>query len=157
MSKSLARVSAALRAAGMTDAPLEMGAPTATVQQAAQAAGCLPDQIAKSVIFTDCAASTAYLFITAGSRQVDLPRASALAGVPLLRADAQFIRAQTGFAIGGVAPIGHLHPPRSYFDRRLLDFAIVWAAAGTPQHIFAIPPADLLRISAALLADFTAP
>jgi prolyl-tRNA editing enzyme YbaK/EbsC (Cys-tRNA(Pro) deacylase) len=82
-------------------------------------------------------------------------KASVLAGEALGKADADLVRAQTGFVIGGVAPVGHLHPIRAWFDPRLLDFDVVWAAAGTPRHVFPIAPGDLLRISGAQQADFT--
>ncbi len=81
--------------------------------------------------------------------------ASALAGEPLGKADAALIRAQTGFAIGGVAPIGHLSPIRAWFDPRLLDFDKVWAAAGTPRHIFPIAPDALRALTGAMVARFT--
>ena len=156
MSKSLRRVQAALQAAGLDTTPLEMGAETRTAAQAAAAAGCEIDQIAKSIIFQGAGSGRIVLFITAGGRQVDPARAAQAAGEPLVRADAEAVRAQTGFAIGGVAPVGHLAPVRSFFDPRLLNFATVWAAAGTPRHIFAIAPADLLRISGAEPVEFTA-
>ena len=85
----------------------------------------------------------------------DAMHASLLAGEPLGKADAALIRAQTGFAIGGVSPVGHLTPPRAFFDPRLLTFDEVWAAAGTPRHVYAISPQDLLRVSKATEADFT--
>jgi prolyl-tRNA editing enzyme YbaK/EbsC (Cys-tRNA(Pro) deacylase) len=66
------------------------------------------------------------------------------------------VRAQTGFAIGGVAPVGHLNPIRAWFDARLLDFEVIWAAAGTPRHVFPIAPDDLLRICGGEIGDFTA-
>ena len=127
-----------------------------TAQQAADAAGCDLDQIAKSIIFRGDRSGTAILFITAGGNQVDPDRASALAGERLGKADAALIRAQTGFAIGGVAPIGHLTPIRAFWDPRLSDFDVVYAAAGTPHHIFPIAPDALLRLSGAEPADFTA-
>jgi prolyl-tRNA editing enzyme YbaK/EbsC (Cys-tRNA(Pro) deacylase) len=71
------------------------------------------------------------------------------------KADAGLIRAQTGFAIGGVAPIGHLTPPRAWFDSRLLEFDVVFAAAGTPRHVFSISPNHLLKLSGAETATFT--
>ena len=87
--------------------------------------------------------------------RVSAAKASAVAGQPLGKADADLIRAETGFAIGGVAPIGHLTPIRSWFDPRLLDFDMVWGAAGTPRHIFPVDPRALLQATGAELADFT--
>lgn len=154
MSKSLKRVLRALHEAGLDITPLETG-PAATAQMAADRIGCALDQIAKSIVFAGARSGAAILFVTAGGRRVDDARAAALAGEPLGKADAALIRAQTGFAIGGVAPVGHLDAPRAFFDPRLLEFDRVWAAAGTPNHVFGIAPADLLRISGAQLADFT--
>ena len=156
MSKSLKRVKAALEAAGIPAEIQEMAASTRTAQAAAEAAGCALDQIAKSIIFAAEATGDAVLFITAGGRQVDPAKASALAGEPLGKADAALIRAQTGFAIGGVAPIGHLSPCRAWFDPHLLAFDTVYAAAGTPRHIFAIAPGRLHALSGATRAAFTA-
>ncbi len=155
MSKSLKRVTAALEAAGLAAEIREMPAETRTAQQAADAAGCLLDQILKSIIFRGEDSGTAILFMTAGGNQVDPAKASALSGERLGKADAGLIRAQTGFAIGGVAPVGHISPIQSFLDPRLLDFPVIWAAAGTPRHIFAVDPAILHRISGAQLADFT--
>ncbi|MCB2106008.1 MAG: YbaK/EbsC family protein, partial [Rhodobacteraceae bacterium] len=89
-----------------------------------------------------------------GGNRVDPARASALAGQPLGRADADLVRAETGFAIGGVAPVGLIAPVQAFFDPRLLEFDVVWAAAGTPRHVFAIDPRKLLEITAATRADF---
>ncbi|SFS08467.1 YbaK/EbsC family protein [Yoonia litorea] len=155
MSKSLKRVIAALADAGLDVSPLELGPETRTAQQAADAAGCALDQIAKSVIFAGQSSGKAVLFITAGGNQVDTDKASALAQEPLGKADAALIRNQTGFAIGGVAPVGHLHPITAFFDLRLLEFDRIYAAAGTPRHIFPISPSVLLRISGAQASDFT--
>jgi prolyl-tRNA editing enzyme YbaK/EbsC (Cys-tRNA(Pro) deacylase) len=141
MSKSVARVRRALAAAGLGIEPVETG-PATTAQMAADLVGCDVAQIAKSIMFLDEAGGDAILFVTSGARQVD--------------PDAALIRAQTGFAIGGVSPIGHLTPPRAFFDPHLLRFAEVWAAGGTPRHLFAIDPARLLEISGAQAADFTA-
>lgn len=156
MSKSLKRVERALEAAGVAVEVLEMAEGTRTADEAARAAGCALDQIAKSIVFRAETHGDAVLFVTAGGNRVDAVKASALAGEPLGKADAALIRAQTGFVIGGVAPIGHLNPIRAWFDPRLLEFATVWAAAGTPRHVFEIDPAVLLRLSGATAADFTA-
>ena len=156
MSKSLARVTAALHAAGLDITPLEMPGETRTAQQAADAAGVHLDQIVKSILFAGATSGGLYLFLTAGGNQVAPDRATALAGEPLARAEIDRVRAITGFAIGGVAPVGHLTPLPIWADPRLTDFPVVWAAAGTPRHIFPIAPADLLRITGATLAPFTA-
>lgn len=156
MSKSLARVKLALSEAGIDAAPLEMAAETRTAAQAAEAAGCALDQIAKSILFAGQDSGRLFLFLTAGGNQVDAAKASALAGEVLGRADAAQVRNVTGFAIGGVSPVGHLTPLPIWFDPRLLSFAQVWGAAGTPRHIFPIAPAELLRITGATAADFTA-
>jgi len=156
MSKSVKRVEAALAAAGVASEVREMPAETRTAQMAAEAVGCALDQIAKSIIFRGESSGEAVLFLTAGGNQVDVARASALAGEPLGKADADLVRAQTGFAIGGVAPVGHLAPIRAWLDPRLLDFDVVWAAAGTPRHVFSIAPKDLLDVSGAQVSGFTA-
>ncbi|MDH5528756.1 MAG: YbaK/EbsC family protein [Paracoccaceae bacterium] len=155
MSKSMKRVELALAASGLSADILEMTAETRTAQQAAEAAGCALDQIAKSIIFKGENSGHVVLFITAGGNRVSAKRASAVAGQALGKADADLIRAETGFAIGGVAPIGHLTPVESYFDPRLLEFERVYAAAGTPRHIFSIDPAALLKMTGAQTAEFT--
>jgi len=156
MSKSLNRVQRALEAAGIAADLREMAEGTRTAADAARAVGCALDQIAKSIIFRAEATGDAVLFVTAGGNLVDSAKASAVAGEPLGKAEAGLIRAQTGFAIGGVAPIGHLSPVRAWFDPRLLEFDLIWAAAGTPRHVFGIAPSVLLRLSGATRADFTA-
>jgi prolyl-tRNA editing enzyme YbaK/EbsC (Cys-tRNA(Pro) deacylase) len=154
MSKSLARVTQALAAAGLPTRPLEMPDETRTAEQAAVAAGVALDQIVKSILFQG-ASGRMYLFLTAGGNRVDAAKAAALAGERLGRADAETVRRVTGFAIGGVAPLGHLTPVPLWADPRLMDFAQVWAAAGTPRHIFPVAPGDLVRVTGATLADFT--
>ncbi len=154
MSKSMARVRRALEDAGLR-ADIHALGEARTAAQAAAVAGCALDQIAKSIIFAGQQSGRALLFLTAGGNQVDAARASTLAGEPLGKADAALIRAQTGFAIGGVAPVGHLTPIRAFLDPRLMEFGLVWAAAGTPHHIFPIAPATLHRLTGAQLADFT--
>ena len=123
---------AALADAGLDIASLELGPETRTAQQAADAAGCALDQIAKSVIFAGQISGSAILFITAGGNQVDIDRASAVTEEPLSKADATLVRTQTGFAID-----------------------VIYAAAGTPRHIFPINPGLLIQISDAQVADFT--
>jgi prolyl-tRNA editing enzyme YbaK/EbsC (Cys-tRNA(Pro) deacylase) len=155
MSKSLARVKAALQAAGLEVHIKETPESTRTAPEDAAAAGVVLDQIVKSILFQG-ASGRLYLFLTAGGNQVDAAKAAALAGEALHRADAMAVRDITGFAIGGVAPLGHLTPPPLWMDPRLLDFSEVWAAAGTPRHIFASPPQALQLVTAAVVASFTA-
>ena len=155
MSKSLKRVKAAIAAAGLETEVLEMAEGTRTAEDAARAAACEVDQIVKSIIFRGEESGHVVLFLTAGGNRVSAEKASMVAGQKLGKADADLIRAETGFAIGGVAPLGHLTPIRSYYDPRLLDFDVVWAAAGTPRHVFAAAPAALLAATGAEQADFT--
>jgi len=154
MSKSLKRVRQALQDHGLDFEIRETGE-ARTAQMAADELGVHVDQIAKSIIFKGETSGKAVLFLTAGGHQVDVKLASALAGEPLGKADAALVRAQTGFAIGGVSPVGHKAPIQSWFDRKLFDFAIVWAAAGTPHHVFSALPYDIQNLSGAQAADFT--
>ncbi|MDA5556319.1 YbaK/EbsC family protein [Shimia sp. MMG029] len=154
MSKSLKRVRAALEAAGAAvDIRETDGARTAEV--AAKAVSCHVDQIAKSIIFQAQDSETVVLFLTAGGRQVDLAAASALAGLALQRADATVVRNQTGFAIGGVSPVGHLSSIRVFMDEHLMAFEQIWAAAGTPHHVFCIKPHELRALTRAEIGAFS--
>lgn len=154
MAGSLDRVRAALDDAGIAAPIREMPVSTRTAVEAAGAIGCSPDQIAKSIVFCGAASGRVLLFLTAGGNRVDPVRAAALAAEALIQADAATIRARTGFAIGGVAPVGHLEAPRVFMDPRLADFAQVWAAAGTPRHVFGIAPDALARITGAVTGAF---
>jgi prolyl-tRNA editing enzyme YbaK/EbsC (Cys-tRNA(Pro) deacylase) len=156
MSKSLNRVKRHIDLLGLEVRILHMAETTRTAEDAAAAAGCSVDQIVKSIVFRGERVGAAILFLTAGSNRVDAAKASALAGEPLGKADAALVREQTGFAIGGVSPFGHLNPIRVFMDPRLMDFATVWAAAGTPFHVFEIAPAILADKAEAQIADFTA-
>ena len=156
MSKSLKRVKTAALDLGLTIEVLEMSQSTRTAAEAADALGCRVDQIAKSIIFRGLTSERAILFLTSGARQVDSARASDAAQEPLGKADAALIRAQTGFAIGGVAPIGHLSPISCFIEPHLASFDEIWAAAGTPRHLFRTTPADLIRVCNAQVFDFTA-
>ncbi|NNK78762.1 MAG: YbaK/EbsC family protein [Litoreibacter sp.] len=155
MSKSLKRVRAALETAGILPDIMETGEAARTAQKAAELAGCHVDQIAKSIIFRGLESDRAILFLTAGGNRVSEDKASALAGEPLGKADAALIRRQTGFAIGGVAPVGHLNPIRAFVDPRLCEFESVWAAAGTPHHIFRLEPEKMIALCAGTVAPFS--
>lgn len=154
MSKSLTRVAAALQAAGLDSVPVEARGEIRTAEAAAANAGVEVDQIVKSILFQG-ASGRLFLFLTAGGNRVDPTKAAALAGEDLSRAEVETVRAVTGFAIGGVAPLGHLTPSPTFADPRLLDYSEVWAAAGTPRHMFRVDPQDLIRATGATLAVFT--
>lgn len=154
MSKSMARVAEALRTAGLAAEIIEPG-PSRTAAEAAEACGCELDQIVKSLIFQG-ESGRIYLFLTAGGNALDPELAARAAGEALTRADAETVRRETGFAIGGVAPLGHLQAPRIFADPRLTDFAQVFAAAGTPRHVFAAEPRALIAACGAQLTRFTA-
>ena len=154
MSKSLKRVQRFLLDSGVSAEIVETSGSARTAAEAAQEAGCHIDQIAKSIIFRGETSNSVILFITAGGNQVESAKASAIAGEPLGKANAELIRSQTGFAIGGVAPVAHLNPIVAFWDTRLSEFDVIWAAAGTPRHIFPIAPDTLLNLTGATPADF---
>lgn len=147
---SVARVRAALLAAGHKDTITEFPAGTRTAADAAAAVGCTVAQIAKSIVFR--AGERAALVITSGANRVDPARAAAALGVKLTRADAEWVRAATGFAIGGVSPVGHERPPLVLLDEDLLKLDPVWAAAGSPSHVFRTSAAELRRMTGATVA-----
>ncbi len=146
------RVAAALAQAGHPHAPLWLEVAARTSQEAADALGVVVGQIAKSVIFRRKADDAAVLVVTSGDRRVDEKRVAAIAG-PLGRADAEFVKARTGFSIGGVAPLAHATPAFTLIDRELFRFAEIWAAAGHPNGVFRLAPGDLQRLTGAPVAD----
>ena len=148
---SVARVRAALLAAGHADTISAFPAGTRTAADAAEAVGCTVAQIAKSIVFR--AGDRAVVVIASGANRVDAAKVAAVLGVAVRRADADFIRDQTGFAIGGVAPVGHLAPPLMVFDRDLLALHPIYAAAGSPSHVFRTEAEMLVRITGAPVAD----
>jgi prolyl-tRNA editing enzyme YbaK/EbsC (Cys-tRNA(Pro) deacylase) len=147
---SVERVRAALLAAGHPDSITQFPAGTRTAADAAAAVGCTVAQIAKSIVFR-CGMRAA-LVIASGANRIDPATAEAALGVKLGRADADWVRQVTGFAIGGVAPVGHLSPPLLLLDQDLLALDPIWAAAGSPSHVFQTSPAALVRITGALVA-----
>lgn len=128
---------------------IEFTESTRTAQEAAQRAGCELGQIVKSLIFRGQATGKAILVLASGANRVDESQLSRLAGEAIGRADADFVRSVTGYAIGGVPPVGYTQPVETYLDEDLLQYASVWAAAGTPNAIFEIPAQELLRITRA--------
>ena len=124
-----------------------------TARAAADALGCDVGQIANSLIFRDLDADRAVLIMCAGDRRVDLARAGAATGLRLGKADAGFVRAATGFAIGGVPPVAHAQPLTTLLDRSLQRHTEIWAAAGTPESIFRMTPDELARMTGGAWVD----
>ena len=146
------RVSQALAERGHAHAPRWLDVAARTAQEAADALGVAIGQIAKSVIFRRKADGVAVLVVTSGDRRVDDKRVAAITGA-LGRADADFVKAATGFSIGGVAPLAHTTPPLTLIDRELFRFDQIWAAAGHPNGVFQLSPDELVRLTAAPVAD----
>jgi len=150
------RVAAALAERGHPHAPRWLEVAARTSQEAAEALGVGVGQIAKSVIFRRPgpagADDGAVLVVASGDRRVDEARVAAIAG-PLGRADAAFVKACTGFSIGGVAPLAHATPVLTLIDRELFRFSEIWAAAGHPNGVFRLSPSELARLTGAPVVD----
>lgn len=146
------RVSQALADLEHPHAPVWLEVSARTAQEAADALGVSLGQIAKSVIFRRRADEAAVLVITSGDKRVDERRVAAITG-PLGRADADFVKARTGFSIGGVSPVAHANPCLTLIDRELYRFDHIWAAAGHPNGVFKLAPQDLERLTGAPVAD----
>jgi prolyl-tRNA editing enzyme YbaK/EbsC (Cys-tRNA(Pro) deacylase) len=146
------RVARALAERGHAHAPLWLEVAARTSQQAADALGVALGQIAKSVVFRRAADDQAVLVIASGDRRVDERKLAAMVGA-VGRADAQFVKQRTGFAIGGVSPVALAGAPLMLIDRDLLRFESIWAAAGHPNGVFSLTPAALQALTGAPLAD----
>ena len=144
---SIERVRAALSASGLALEAVELDASTRTAQEAADAIGCIVSQIVKSLVFRGKESDEAILVLASGTNRVDEKRVAEVAGEALGRADADFVRSETGFAIGGVAPIGHIKPVKTFIDRDLQQYAEIWAAAGNPNAVFRLTPDDLVALT----------
>jgi prolyl-tRNA editing enzyme YbaK/EbsC (Cys-tRNA(Pro) deacylase) len=153
LSPSAQRVQDALHAAGADSVVIEYETTARTANEAAALLQCKLGQIAKSIIFRIAGTDEGVLVVTAGSNRVDERRVEAHLSVALAKADAAFVRTVTGFAIGGVAPLGALQALRVLLDEDLLRYDRVYAAGGTPQALFAIAPQDLLRVAGAQVAS----
>ena len=155
MHKGVQRVLEAAEVGGLSLEVVEYPDGTRTAVDAAAAVGCEVGQIVKSLIFE--VDGELVLALTSGANQVDTDALTKAAnGTTCGRANADQVREVTGFAIGGVPPIGHLNEVQAFFDPALLEFAEVWAAAGTPRHVFPVDPQKLLDLTGAQLSDFAA-
>lgn len=147
LSRAASRVQSALQAAGVTARVVELPDSTRTAVEAANAIGCSVAEIAKSLVFRGKESGQPVLVITSGTNRVDEKKVAALVGEPIGKADAEFVRERTGYAIGGIPPIGHATQLRTLIDEDLLTFTTLWAAAGTPHAVFELTPADLVRMT----------
>ena len=148
---SVERVRAALLAAGHPDTIQSFPEGTRSAADAAAAVGCDVAQIAKSIVFR--ASTRAVLVIASGANRVDMGKVAAAIGQPVKRADGGWVRDTTGFAIGGVSPLGHIAPPILLLDAELMALDPIWAAAGSPMHVFRTSPAELQRMTGATVAE----
>ncbi|MGD1925488.1 MAG: YbaK/EbsC family protein [Paracoccaceae bacterium] len=156
MSKSVRRVERAASELGLDITVKRMGESTRTAVDAAAACGCDIAQIVKSLVFKGRDSSDLLLLLVSGANQVDMDRAAQVTGEPLDRADANEVRARTGFAIGGVSPIGHLEAPKIWIDETLVALPTVWAAAGAPDAVFEVAPEALVEATGATEAKLSA-
>ena len=146
------RVSQTLSERGHLHTPRWLEVPARTSQEAADVLGVGVGQIAKSVIFNRKADDGVVLVVASGDRRVDEKRVAAITGA-LGRADADFVKARTGFSIGGVAPLAHTGEVQTLIDRELFRFEEIWAAAGHPNGVFCMTPEQLVRLTGALVHD----
>ena len=156
MSKSVERVRQAAAAAGLVIEIRQMSDSTHTAEDAAIQCGVTVAQIVKSLVFQRADSGRLYLFLVSGPRKLDPGKAAALTGEPLHRADPKHVRKETGFAIGGVSPLGHLIDIATYADESLMQYDVVWAAAGGTNFVFPCEPRLLAQAAKAQIADITA-
>jgi prolyl-tRNA editing enzyme YbaK/EbsC (Cys-tRNA(Pro) deacylase) len=143
LSASAQKVQDALKERGFTARVVELADSTRTAKEAAQAIGCGVEQIVKSLVFRGKQTNQPILVVASGQNRVNEKRLGELTGEPIVKADADFVRQQTGFVVGGVPPVGHKEPLTTFIDEDLLQLSEIWAAAGTPFAVFQLTPAEL--------------
>jgi prolyl-tRNA editing enzyme YbaK/EbsC (Cys-tRNA(Pro) deacylase) len=152
---SAQKVQDALSAQGYKNEVVEFADSTRTAAEAAAAVGCMVGQIAKSLLFRGANGQRPILVITSGTNRVHEKRAARQIGEKLEKADAEFVRAATSFAIGGVPPLGHAQPVATYIDQDLLQYEMIWAAAGHPHAVFSLTPDELVAMTGGTVIDVT--
>lgn len=152
-SAPVSRVRAALEAAGVASEIVVLPDAAHTARAAAAQLGCEVAQIANSLVFRGASTDQPVLVMASGAGPVDPARVAGFVSEPVAKAHAAFVRASTGFAIGGVAPCGHVAPLVAVLDARLFAFAIVWAAAGHPRTVFRLTPAELQTLTRGTVGD----
>ena len=149
------RVQDALRDKGLESQVRHMSQATRSADEAAAACGCSVGQIVKSLVFRGAVSGTPYLLLVSGANRVNQADVAQVIGEALRRPDANDVRDITGFAIGGIPPLGHRTPLATYMDAALLDYALVWAAGGTPDAVFPIAPQRLAAAAGASIISVT--
>jgi prolyl-tRNA editing enzyme YbaK/EbsC (Cys-tRNA(Pro) deacylase) len=147
LSLSAQKIQDTLNTLGSDFHVVEFSGSTRTAQEAADRVGCQLGQIVKSMIFRGQVSNKGILVLTSGANRVDEKKVSQYVQEAIGRADPDFVRTMTGFAIGGVPPVGHIQPMETYIDEDLLQYDTLWAAAGTPKAIFELPPTDLVNMT----------
>ncbi|MGB8214894.1 MAG: YbaK/EbsC family protein [Anaerolineales bacterium] len=147
LSSSAQKIQDSLRRLGSNSVVIEFSGSTRTAQEAADQVGCQLGQIVKSMVFKGLQSNKGILVLTSGANRVDEKKISQSTGEGIGRADADFVRNTTGFAIGGVPPVGHSNSLETYMDEDLLQYPTVWAAAGTPNAVFEVAPSILVNIT----------
>lgn len=147
LSAAAQRVQDALNALGVACQVVELPESTHSAAEAAQAIGCRVEQIAKSLVFRGRSTNQPILAIVSGGNRVDEEKLAVLVAEPVAKANADYVRQRTGYAIGGVPPVGHVQSLTCVVDEDLLQYEQIWAAAGTPRAVFRLTPADLQRIT----------
>ena len=147
LSESAQKVQNALNRHGVTCQVMELPGSTRTAQEAAQAIGCRVEQIAKSLVFRGKTSNRPILVVASGVNRVNEKRLRDLLSEPVRKADAEFVRKHTGFAIGGVPPAGLSEPMEIFIDEDLFKHEEIWAAAGTPHAVFKLTAADLIKVT----------
>ena len=150
---SAQKVQDALTTGGFANQVVELSDSTRTSAEAAAAVGCAVAQIAKSLVFRGKQSGAAILVIASGANRVDEKKLKALAGENISKPAADFVREQTGFVIGGVPPIGHAQPLRTFIDQDLWRYAVIWAAAGHPNAVFKLTPDELATMTGGQVVD----
>ncbi len=151
MKAAVRRVALALAEAGIETEPVELGEDTRTAEAAARAVGVEVGQIVKSLVFL--AGSEPVLALVSGANRANMRKLEEALGCVVARADAATVRQATGYAIGGVPPLGHARTLRTLVDRDLLQYPLVYAAAGTPNSIFPVEPDALVTATAGAVLD----
>jgi prolyl-tRNA editing enzyme YbaK/EbsC (Cys-tRNA(Pro) deacylase) len=153
LARAARRVQDALEAAGLPCRVVELPASTRTARDAAAAIGCRVEEIAKTVVFRRQDRDEAVVVIASGGSRVDEARVGSAVGAPVRQAEPDFVREATGYAIGGVPPLGHEQPLLTLVDAALMVYELVWAAAGTPNAVFALTPRQLVDAAGGTVAD----